>query len=159
MGIGPIRTAKGTKENEGQAPYSKEMATRGPSGRQRKPSGKAKDMQQETETDVIEVFAANTSDAKAKNTADNHTTLLLELIALQKQQFNELKAELAETKRQVADQAIAMQALMALVQAQPANVQSPSRASPTSQQSLAHPQTVDLAIFPPRPLHLRCHPE
>ena len=108
------------------------MATRGLSERQRKPSEKAKEIQQATEAeDTIEVIATNTNSAKAKDATVNHTALLLELIALQKQQFNELKAELAKTNRQVADQALAIQALMALVQAQPANVQIPSGASPT----------------------------
>ena len=116
------------------------MASRGASGRQRKPTEKAKEAQQQAidVEDTIEVTITDKSNASAADPSANMTALLLELMKLQKQQFEELKAELttmkaelAETKRQVADQAITIQALMALVQAQPASVQIPSGASPT----------------------------
>jgi hypothetical protein len=147
MGVGPIRTTRETKENAGQEPYKKEMASRGALGRQRKPTEKAKEAQQQAidVEDTIEVTTADKSNASAIDSSANMTALLLELIKFQKQQFEELNAglttvkaelatmkmELAETKRQVADQAIAIQTLMTLVQAQPASVQIPSGASPT----------------------------
>ena len=122
MGIGPVRTIRENKENAGQEPYNKEMASRGAPGRQRKLTEKAKEAQQQEidVDDVIEVTAAS----KDKTNATDPMAIIMALLI-------ELKAELAETKRQVADQAIAIQTLMALVQAQPASVQIPSGASPT----------------------------
>ena len=154
MGFDPIQTTDGIQGKRKGSTLEKEMATRNVPGRQRRLTEKAKEAQQQEidADDAIEV----TTTSKDKTSATDPIAIIMALLM-------EVKAELTETKRQVADQATALQALMTVVQELSTNAQIPSRGSPwfgaVARTPPPPPQIAALATFPPRRLHLRCHPE